>query len=122
MDGVKIPSLDAKDIYIANYLYPKKGYNLKRKNGTYNLSRFKNALDFSLDLIKLREVYYKVYRNQKFSWYEKNEMEYTDRVINVTFKYSNKILFLLCIASSILSPEVIITLFVVQSSNYVILR
>ena len=90
MDGVKIPSLDAKDIYIANYLYPKKGYNLKRKNGTYNLSRFKNALDFSLDLIKLREVYYKIYRNQKFSWYEKNEMEYTDRVINVTFKYSNK--------------------------------
>ena len=90
MDGVKIPSLDAKDIYIANYLYPKKGYNLKRKNGTYNLSRFKNALDFSLDLMKLREVYYKVYRNQKFSWFEKNEMEYTDRVINVTFKYSNK--------------------------------
>ena len=90
MDGVKIPSLDAKDIYIANYLYPNKGYNLKRKNGSYNLSRFKNALDYSLDLMKLREVYYKVYRNKKFSWYERNNMEYTDRVINVTFKYSNK--------------------------------
>lgn len=90
LDGVKIPSLDAKDIYIANYLYPNKGYNLKRKDGSYNLSRFKNALDYSLDLIKLREVYYKIYRNKKFSWFEKNEMEYTTRVINVTFKYSNK--------------------------------
>lgn len=90
LDGVKIPSLDAKDIYIANYLYPNKGYNLKRKDGSYNLSRFKNALDYSLDLIKLREVYNKIYRNKYFSWFEKNEMEYTTRVINVTFKYSNK--------------------------------
>ncbi len=90
LDGVKIPSLDAKDIYIANYLYPNQGYNLKRKDGSYNITKFKNALDYSLDLIKLREVYLKEYRNKRFSWYEKNEMEYTDRVINVTFKYSNK--------------------------------
>lgn len=90
MDGIKIPSLDAKDLYIADTLYPEHGYNLRRKNGTYNLSKFKNVLDFSLDLIKLREVYWKVYRNRKFSWYESNGLEYTDRVINVTFKYSNK--------------------------------
>ena len=90
MDGIKIPSLDAKDLYIADTLYPEHGYNLRRKNGTYNLSKFKNVLDYSLDLIKLREVYWKVYRNRKFSWYESNGLEYTDRVINVTFKYSNK--------------------------------
>lgn len=47
-------------------------------------------MDYSLDLIKLREVYWKVYRNKRFSWYEANGLEYTDRVINVTFKYSNK--------------------------------
>ena len=47
-------------------------------------------MDYSLDLIKLREVYWKVYRNKRFSWYESNGLEYTDRVINVTFKYSNK--------------------------------
>lgn len=90
MDGIKIPSLDAKDLYIADTLYPEYGYNLRRKDGTYNLSKFKNVLDFSLDLIKLREVYWKVYRNRKYSWYESNGLEYTDRVINVTFKYSNK--------------------------------
>lgn len=90
LDGIKIPSLDAKDIYIANYLYPKQGYNLKRKDGSYNIAKFKNTLDYSLDLIKLREVYLKEYRNKRFSWYERNEMEHTDRVINVTFKYSNK--------------------------------
>ena len=90
MDGIKIPSLDAKDVFIADTLYPGYGYELKRKNGEYNLSRFKNVLDFSLDLIKLREVYWKVYRNKKFSWWEKNGIEYTNKIINVTFKYSNK--------------------------------
>lgn len=71
-------------------LYPGYGYELNKKDGSTNLNRFKNALDFSLDLIKLREVYWKVYRNKRFSWWESNGLEYTNRVINVTFKYSNK--------------------------------
>lgn len=90
MNGIKIPSLDAKDVFIADTLYPGYGYELKKKNGEHNLSRYKNVLDFSLDLIKLREVYWKVYRNKRFSWWEKNAIEYTDKVINITFKYSNK--------------------------------
>lgn len=48
-----------------------------------------NTLDYSLDLIKLREVYEKVYRRINFSWCE-GDKEFTQRVINVTFKYSVK--------------------------------
>lgn len=86
-----IPSLDGKDIFISNNYRDgtPNGYNLKRKNGTYNLSKFINTLNYSLDLIKLREVYQRVYNARNFSWREKNK-NYSFRVINVTFKYSNK--------------------------------
>lgn len=48
-----------------------------------------NTLDYSLDLIKLREIYERVYRRMDFS-FNKRGKEYTTRVINVTFKYSVK--------------------------------
>lgn len=91
MNGVKILSIDAKDLYIANHLKEpdKIGFNWHNKNGQPNLKKFINTLDYSLDLIKLREVDQKVYRNRKFSWFS-GRHEYTDKVINVTFKYSNK--------------------------------
>ena len=91
MDGVKILSIDAKDLYIANnqVVPDPKGYDWHNRDGTPNIKKFINTLDYSLDLIKLRDVYLKVYRNRKFSWFV-GEHEYTDRVINVTFKYSNK--------------------------------
>lgn len=91
MNGVKILSIDAKDLYIANnqIIPDPKGYDWHNRDGTPNIKKFINTLDFSLDLIKLRDVYLKVYRNRKFSWFV-GEHEYTDRVINVTFKYSNK--------------------------------
>ena len=54
---VYIPSLDGKDIYISNSLDPKNGYRLKNKTGNLNLSRFINSLDYSLDLIKMRQVH-----------------------------------------------------------------
>lgn len=90
-NAVYIPSLDGKDIFISNNYRDgtPTGYNLKRKNGSYNLSRFINTLNYSLDLIKLREVYQQVYNARNFSWREKNK-DYSFRVINVTFKYSNK--------------------------------
>lgn len=47
-------------------------------------------MDYSLDLIKLREVYEKVYRKRDFSFFN-GKKEYTQRVINVTFKYNNKV-------------------------------
>ena len=46
-------------------------------------------LDYSLDLIKLREIYQRVYRRQDFG-FMCGRYEYTTRIINVTFKYSVK--------------------------------
>ena len=63
--GVHIPSLDGKDIYISNNCKNHKlndkglkvGYKLRDQNGDLNLKRFMNTLDYSLDLIKMQEVY-----------------------------------------------------------------
>lgn len=105
-NAVYIPSLDGKDIYISNSLDPKNGYRLKNKTGNLNLSRFINSLDYSLDLIKMRQVHKSLFPVANveqletiFSFDEKgNEYdeihsrgkEYSCQVINVTFKYSNK--------------------------------
>ena len=57
--GVYIPSIDAKDIYLASHYYSRndEGYNLKLKDGNYNLRKFINTLDYSLDLIELLDIY-----------------------------------------------------------------
>lgn len=91
-NAVYIPSIDGKDIFISNNYINNElnGYSLRAVNGDYNLSKFINTLDYSLDLIKLREVYERVYRSRDFS-FVKNKKEYTPEVINVTFKYSNKV-------------------------------
>ena len=59
------------------------------KNGNPNLKRYKATFDYSKDLIKLRKVYSKIYRNNRFSYIE-NEREYCKEIINVTFDYSVK--------------------------------
>lgn len=89
--GVYIPSVDAKDLYIANHMSDEKSKALGFLINVpkVNLRRYINTLDYSLDLIRLRDVYKKVYRNNKFS-FVKDGKEYTSEVINVTFKYSNK--------------------------------
>lgn len=48
-------------------------------------------MDYSLDLIKLQEVYEKVYRNRRFTERDTIDHICTRHIINVTFKYSNKI-------------------------------
>lgn len=83
-----VASIDAKDIYLANISGNKK-YSLKYSTGDYNYRKFINTIPYSLDLIKLREVYEKAYRNRDFSWWSSGK-EYTTRVVNVTFKYSVK--------------------------------
>ena len=96
--GVHIPSIDGKDIYISNHYLNNRlndygvpiGYRLRNANGDLNLKKFINTLDYSLDLIKLWEVYESVYRRRDFS-FNKNGKEYTQRIINVTFKYNNKL-------------------------------
>ncbi len=89
--GVYIPSIDAKDIYLATHLIEDnpEGYNLKLEDGQYNLRKFINSLDYSLDLIKLADIYYKKYRRKVFSFKIKKH-SYTTNVINLTFKYSVK--------------------------------
>lgn len=89
--GIYIPSIDAKDIYLsAHYIDDNPdGYNLKLKDGQYNLRKFINTLDYSLDLIELMDIYYKKYRKNDF-YFKVKKHKYTVNVINLTFKYSVK--------------------------------
>ena len=70
-----------------------KGYSVFYSSGPnagkVNTRRFINTLDYSLDLIKLREVYEKIYRRMDFSFNIQGK-DYCKSVINVTFKYSVK--------------------------------
>lgn len=89
-----IVSADAKDLFLSNYSNDRcTGYTVKFSSGDnqgeFNTRRFINTLDYSLDLIKMREVYEKVYRRMDFT-FTKRDKEYCRRVINVTFKYSVK--------------------------------
>lgn len=72
--GIYIPSIDAKDIYLsAHYIENNpEGYTLKLKDGQYNLRKFINSLDYSLDLIELLDIYYKKYRKNDFSLKSEN--------------------------------------------------
>lgn len=90
-NGVYIPSIDAKDIYLSSHYLKDNpdGYSLKLKDGQYNLRRFMNTLDYSLDLIELLDVYYKIYRRKDFAFKAKKHL-HSKHVINVTFKYSVK--------------------------------
>ena len=89
--GVYIPSIDGKDLYVSNHLLKENptGYDIKNSKNQYNLNKFINTLDYSLDLLKLEEVYYKAYRRNAFK-FKSGKHYYSTQVINVTFKYSNK--------------------------------
>ena len=86
-NGIYIPSIDAKDIFLSAHYIEKnpEGYNLKLKDGQYNLRKFVNTLDYSLDLIELLDIYYKKYRRNDFAFKIKKHM-YSTNVINLTFK------------------------------------
>lgn len=88
MQGVYIPQIDAKDLWISNFAN-KTEYSLNKKDGELNVNKFKASFDYSLDLIKLREVYETVYRNRRFST-SIDDKEYSYRIINVTFEFSVK--------------------------------
>lgn len=91
---IYIPSIDAKDLYLANNFKDEAkneiGYRLITKSGDINYNRFLNSLDFSLDSEKLREAAKEIYgKNNTFS-FQYNGKEYSDKVINVTFRYNSK--------------------------------
>lgn len=90
-NGVYIPSIDAKDIYLSSHYLAEniEGYNLKLKDGQYNLRKFINSFDFSLDLIELLDIHYKKYRRNDFFFTIKGK-KYTTNIINITFKYAVK--------------------------------
>jgi len=103
---LNIPSVDAKDLYIANHqeIHKQKkhinGYSLlKNKNGKLveNLTKYINVYDFSLDLIELRNYVNSSGHNfgigkKVFSFKDtkNNNQEYSKMIMNVTFKYSVK--------------------------------
>lgn len=91
--AVNIPLLDGKDVYIANHYLNNSlnGYTLRDKFGNLNTRKFIATMDYSLDLIKLNDVYKEVYRNRNFYEYVGKNKKYTRHIINVTFKYSNKL-------------------------------
>lgn len=88
----RILALEAKDIYGAMTLESgdELGYNIRDKNGDINPKKFTNALDYSLESIKLVEAYEKEYRRKDFS-FKIGRHTYTQQVICVSFKYSFKL-------------------------------
>lgn len=92
-NSVYILSCEAKDLYAAkrliNPVIDDKGVVLGHTNT--NLKRWKNTLDFSLDLMKLREVAYQHYHNRSSFLFDKElGKEFTQRVINVDFDLAYK--------------------------------
>lgn len=89
--NIYIPSIDAKDIYLAAHDWQGNsiGYNLKLKDGQYNIRKFTNTMDDSLDLMALQTIYYKKYRRKDFAFKIGNHI-YSTNIINLTFQYSVK--------------------------------
>ena len=91
---IYIPSVDAKDLYLANNFKDEEknkiGYRLTTKKGDVNYNRFINSLDFSLDSEKVREIVKTIYSKDELFSFKHNGKEFSDRIINVTFKYSSR--------------------------------
>lgn len=81
-NGVRIPSLDGKDIFVSNNCVNQKinengkpiGYRLRNQAGVLNLGRFINTLDYSLDLIKMQEVFAQICPSEQFSFYQNKKI------------------------------------------------
>ena len=89
---IYIPSIDAKDLYLSNNSRSqdrnKIGYRLTTNQGEINYNRFINSLDFSLDSEELRSIAKSIYGNNKTFTFIHAGKEYSNKIINVTFKYS----------------------------------
>ena len=65
------------------------GYDIRDREGKISLKKFENALDWSLDTIKLQESYERETRKRNF-YFVSGGKKYTQMVINVKFSYSYK--------------------------------
>ncbi len=89
-NSIRLMSVEAKDLYNVMIRADDAQYKIRDKSGLLRLSRFTNTYDYSLDLIKLLEIYRRKYRNDRFA-VQIGRHKYTQQIINVTFKYSAKI-------------------------------
>ena len=91
-NSVYILGVEAKDLYAAKRLYsPIVKDGVEQGYVNQNLKRWKNTLDYSLDLIKLREIAFRVYHNRSSFFYDDElKKEFTQRVINVNFDLTYK--------------------------------
>lgn len=89
--SVRIVQVDGKDIYLTNTLLDddRIGYQITNKLGLINTKRFRANLDYSLELIRLREVFVDTYGSDEFS-FDIGDFSYTKHVCSVTFKYAVK--------------------------------
>jgi len=78
--NINIPQFEAKDVI--------NGLEFK------SFKRFKATFDYSLESIKMEEVYKKVFRNNKFTFlnsqHSADKKLYSDAVISITFTYRTK--------------------------------
>lgn len=91
MESLKIMAIEAKDIFGAMHQVGKENceYSIRSPEGNLSLRKFTNTFDYSLDYIKLSEVYEKKARRKDFS-FRVGRHNYTKNVICVTFKYAYK--------------------------------
>lgn len=87
----RIMSIEAKDIFAAMHQVGKEDceYGIRGGDGKISLRKFSNAFDWSLDAVKLKEVYEKKIRRRDFS-FKVGRYLYTKNIICVTFKYAYK--------------------------------
>ena len=83
--------VDAKDLYLSNNgtFEPCFGYSIRDAKGDLNVRRFKAAMDYSLELTKLREVFTSVYGTRQFAKHIGFKY-YMRHVVSVTFKFAVK--------------------------------
>lgn len=87
----KIMALEAKDIFAAMHQVGKSEceYSIRAGDGALRLRKFSNAFDWSLDAIKLEQVYRDKFPGDSFS-FTVGRHKYTKNVICVTFRYAYK--------------------------------
>lgn len=91
MKSYRILSIEAKDLFGAMHQVGRDDpeYSIRSADGRLSLRKFTNAFDWSLDSIKLAEIYEKKTRRKNFAFKSGRHL-YTQNVVCVTFKYAYK--------------------------------
>lgn len=91
MEALKIMAIEAKDVYGAMHQVGNDHceYSIRNAEGSLSLKKFSNTFDYSLDYLKLSEVYEKRVRRKDFA-FRSGKHSYTKNIICITFKYAYK--------------------------------